>query len=294
MSDFIKDSTWGNNRLTVLGQPSPRRCLQLLSITTDKLKLGNKNKTPGRLGLRVRVGSPLGRLIQRWLTEPWSGGQAKLAGIDYSVSSDIHSANLTVYLQSYIFIHRLPACPSPPQLGGSSGARRGELLFLHVHDSVSVHLSTCPSPVASLPCKCVSLSSMSEIRFCYYLFTFKPSEKAQSSDPFTDSDQFLLPAHMFFLLCGCVFGFLLPCQHVLCISLCVLRCIGLYFVPLSGLLITSILSLKCNYVHHVLFLVGRRLVREAERGPWALAQSPPMENKNMLWRWVAETCCVSH
>lgn len=278
----------------MLGQPSPRSCLQLLSITTDKLKLGNKNKTPGCLGLWVRVGSPLGRLIQRWLMEPWSGGQAKLAGIDYSVSSDIHSANLTVYLQSYIFIHHLSACPSPPQLGGSSGARRGELLFLHVHDSVSVHPSTCPSLVASLPCKCVSLFSDVWDSFLLLFIYLQPEWKAQRGDPFTDSDQFLLPAHMFFLLCGCVFGFLLPCQHVLCISLCVLRCIGLYFVPLSGLLITSILSLKCNYVHHVLFLVGRHLVREAERGPWALAEPPPMENKNMLWRWVAETCCVSH
>lgn len=26
----------------------------------------------------------------------------------------------------------------------------------------------------------------------------------------------------------------------------------------------------------------------------ALAELPPMENKNILWRWVAETCGVSH
>lgn len=68
---------------------------------------------------------------------------------------------------------------------------------------------------------------------------------------------FFLPAHMFFLLYGCIFGFLLPCQHVLCIRLYVLQFTGLYFVQLSGLLITSILSLKCNYVHHVMFLVER-------------------------------------
>lgn len=92
------------------------------------------------------------------------------------------------------------------------------------------------------------------------LFIYLQTENAQRSDPFTDWDQFLLPVHMFFLLCGCVFGFLLPCQHVLCIRLYVLRCIGLYFVPLSGLLITPILSLKCNYVHHVMFLVERHLV----------------------------------
>lgn len=59
-------------------------------------------------------------------------------------------------------------------------------------------------------------------------------------------------------------------------------------------LITSILSLKCNYAHHVLFLVERHLVREAESNPSALAEPPPMENKNMLWRWVVETCGVSH
>lgn len=202
-----------------------------------------------------------------------------------------------VYLQSYVFIHHLSSCPSPPRLGDSSGARRGELLFLHVQDSESVHQSTCPSLVTALLYKCDSCwwnRRCLRLFFCYYLLTFKPSEKAQRSDPFTDWDQFLLPAHMFFLLCGCVFGSLLPCQHVLCIRLYVLRCIGLYFFPLSGLLITSILSLKCNYVHHVMFLVGRHLVREAKSNPSALAEPPPMENKNRLWRWVAKTCNVSH
>lgn len=43
-----------------------------------------------------------------------------------------------------------------------------------------------------------------------------------------------------------------------------------------------------------MFLVERHLVREAESDPLALADPPPMENKNMLWKWVAETCGVSH
>lgn len=83
-------------------------------------------------------------------------------------------------------------------------------------------------------------------------------------------------------LCGCVFGLLLLHQHVLCISLYVLRCIGLYFVPLSGLLITLILSLKCNYVHHVMFLVESHLVWEPESDSLTLAEPPSTENKNIL------------
>lgn len=33
---------------------------------------------------------------------------------------------------------------------------------------------------------------------------------------------------------------------------------------------------------------------EAESDPSALAEPPTMENKNMLLRWVEETCGVSH
>lgn len=54
-------------------------------------------------------------------------------------------------------------------------------------------------------------------------------------------------------LCGFFLGFLLHCQHMLYIRMYVIQFISLYFVPLSGLLITSNLSLKCNYGHHVMF-----------------------------------------
>lgn len=95
--------------------------------------------------------------------------------------------------------------------------------------------------------------------FCFffvYLQAGRQSTKKRSVRWLGSS--FFLPTHVFFLLCGCIFGLLLPCQHMLCIRLYVLRFTGLYFVQLSGLLITSILSLKCNYVHHVMFLVERR------------------------------------
>lgn len=43
-----------------------------------------------------------------------------------------------------------------------------------------------------------------------------------------------------------------------------------------------------------MFLVESHLVRESESDPSSLAEALPMENKNMLWRWVAKSCSVSH
>lgn len=166
-----------------------------------------------------------------------------------------------VYLQSYVFIHHLSSCPSPPRLRGSSGARQGRVLFLHVHDSAPVHPSSCPSLVTSPTNGTLSPLLLMEPWMCVFFFFFVYLQAGRQSTKKRSvrwlGSSFFLPTHMFFLLYGCIFGLLLPCQHMLCIRLYVLQFTGLYFVQLSGLLITSILSLKCNYVHHVMFLVER-------------------------------------
>lgn len=102
----------------------------------------------------------------------------------------------------------------------------------------------------------------------FYL-TFKTRDTAERSVLFPKMDQIQLPVNMCFLLCGRFFGFLLLCQHMLCIIMYVIQFISLYFVPLSGLLITSILSLKCNYGHHVMFSMEMHSVQKAGRNPSA-------------------------
>lgn len=197
-------------------------------------------------------------------------------GTDYTISSDIQTANLMVYLQSYVFIHHLSSCPSPPRLRGSSGARQGKVLLLHVHDSAPVHPSSCPSLVTSTNGTLPPLLLM-EPWMCVFFFLFVYLQAARQSTK--KRSVRWLPMHVFFLLCGCIFGFLLPCQHMLCIRLYVLRFTGLYFVQLSGLLITSILSLKCNYVHHVMFLVERRRGLGARPRLW-----------QSFHQWKTKTC----
>lgn len=111
-------------------------------------------------------------------------------GVDYTVTSDIQTANLMVYLQSYVFIHHLSSCPSPPRLRGSSGPRQGKVPFLHVHDSAPVHPSSCPSLVTSTNGTLSPLLLMEPwVCVFFLLFTFKPADKAQRSAPIADSDQ---------------------------------------------------------------------------------------------------------
>lgn len=153
--------------------------------------------------------------------------------------------------------------------------------FLHVHDLVRVHSSTCLSLVTALQTWRFSKSphdTALDVWDDMFYLTFKPGDETERSVLFSELDQFLLPVHMCFLLCGCFLGFFLLCQHMLCIRPYVLQFITLYFVPLSGLLIASILSLKCNYVHHVMFLVEIHLQARIV----GLAKLPSTENKNIL------------
>lgn len=187
-----------------------------------------------------------------------------------------------VYLQSYVFIHHLSSCPSPPRLRGSSGARQGKVLFLHVHDSAPVHPSPCPSLVTSPTNGTLSPLLLMEPWMCGFFFYCLPSSRQTKHKEALRSltrIKFFLSTHVFFLLCGCIFGFVSPCQHMLCIRLYVLRFTGLYFVQLSGLLITSILSLKCNYVHHVMFLVERHRRLGASPRLW-----------QSFHQWKTKTC----
>lgn len=92
---------------------------------------------------------------------------------------------------------------------------------------------------------------------------------------------------MCFPLCG-HFGFLLLCQHMLRIRTYVIQFISLYFVPLSGLLITSILSLKCNYGHHVMFSMEMHLVQKAGRDPSAWQSFHRWKTKTCSKKWMAE------
>lgn len=93
-------------------------------------------------------------------------------GVDYTVTSDIQTANLMAYLQSYVFIHHLSSCPSPPRLRGSSGARQGKVLFLHVHDSAPVHPSSCPSLVTSPTNGTLSPLLLMEPWMCVFFFFY--------------------------------------------------------------------------------------------------------------------------
>lgn len=222
----------------------------------------NKNKTPGCLGFWVCVGTPLGPAyseITNRAMEQRTGKACKgLITAYHQTFKPLISWSICSRTSSSIICrpvrhrHSSGAAQEPDGVNSFPAHAR-----LRVCASINLSISGRFSSLQMWLSLLLMEPWISEILFCYYLFTFKPSEKAQRSDPFTEWDQYL---HMFFLLC-----FLLPCQHVLCIRLYVLRCIGLYFAPLSGLLITSILSLKCNYVHHVMFLVERYLVR----GGWA-------------------------
>ena len=77
--------------------------------------------------------------------------------------------------------------------------------------------------------------------------------------------------------------------HVLCIRTYVTQFISLYFVPLSGLLITSILSLKCNYGHHVMFSMEIHLVPYRRLGGILRLGSASIDGKqkHALKKWMA-------
>ncbi len=68
--------------------------------------------------------------------------------------------------------------------------------------------------------------------------------------------------------------------------------ISLYFVPLSSLLISSILSLKCNHALHIMFFDGNIFGTEFWEGFFGLARLPSPENKNILFKMESRVSYV--
>lgn len=121
----------------------------------------------------------------------------------------------------------------------------------------------------------------------FYL-TLKISDKAEKKDSGSSAGSNSAPCEHMFPSLWTFFGVLLLGHHMLCIIMYVIQFIGLYFVPLSGLLITSILSHKCNYGHHVMFSMEIHLVQKAGRDPSTWQSFHRRKTKTCSKKWMAE------
>lgn len=231
-------------------------CLQLLSIMKNKLEMRSKNETGFLSMFRDTAGAALSEIADppmKWRTGRRCTGLVTPHNQTYKllISWSICSRRSSSIICPPVRHHRgSGAAQEPDRVKSFFCTCMTQRLCIH-HP---VHLWSLLLQMGLFPPSCWwSLGCV-----CFFLFTFKPADKAQRSVPFADSNQvFSSPRMWFSFYVNALFGYLLPCQHMLCIRLYVLRFTGLYFVQLSGLLITSILSLKCNYVHHVTFLVER-------------------------------------
>lgn len=189
-----------------------------------------------------------------------------------------------VYLQSYIFIYHLSSCPSPPWLRGSPGARQGELCTcmtqrLRIHQPVSL-FTALQTWLWINPAFVRSSDEDLDVWDVVFYWPVKTAGKGRRNLGLWAGSKSVHCAHAFPSLC--TFLALGDCQHMLCIRKYAIQFISLYFVLLSGLLITSILSLKCKYGHHVMFSMEIHLVQKAWRDALAWQGFHRLKTKNTL------------